>query len=46
MTVEEVALAMGLSASTVKRSLTHTTAKVGRWVEGDLGMDVPEWRGT
>jgi len=46
MTVEEVALAMGLSPSTVKRSLTHATAKVGLWVEGDLGMHVPEWRGT
>ena len=38
MTVEEVAERMEISESTVKRSLTHSTAKLSRWIETDLGM--------
>jgi RNA polymerase sigma-70 factor (ECF subfamily) len=38
MTVEEVASHMELSVSTVKRSLAHATAKLGVWVESDLGL--------
>jgi RNA polymerase sigma factor (sigma-70 family) len=38
MTVEEIATAMELSTSTVKRSLQHADKQVSRWIETDLGM--------
>jgi RNA polymerase sigma-70 factor, ECF subfamily len=38
MTVEEIAANMELSPSTVKRSLSHATTKMSRWLESDLGM--------
>lgn len=37
-TVEEIAAAMGLSVSTVKRSLEHAGKQMSRWLETDLGM--------
>jgi len=43
LTVEEIAAAMTLSASTVKRSLARTTGKVSLWVSRDLGMEVSAW---
>ena len=39
MTVEEIAASMGLSASTVKRSLRHAAEKLSRWIETDPGME-------
>jgi RNA polymerase sigma-70 factor (ECF subfamily) len=48
MTVEEVAAQMELSISTVKRSLSHATEKLSRWIEADPGLvefiDRKEWR--
>jgi RNA polymerase sigma-70 factor (ECF subfamily) len=38
MTVQEIALATGLSASTVKRSLAHATERLSRWIEADPRM--------
>jgi RNA polymerase sigma-70 factor, ECF subfamily len=38
MTVDEVAQAMDLSISTVKRSLTHAVDKLSRWIGNDPGM--------
>lgn len=38
MTVEEVATAMELSVSTVKRSLSHSASRLSRWIDGDPGM--------
>jgi RNA polymerase sigma-70 factor, ECF subfamily len=38
MTVEEIASHMELSSSTVKRSLSHATTKMSRWLESDLGV--------
>lgn len=38
MTVEEVARAMALSVSTVKRSLDHAVSKLSRWIGNDPGM--------
>jgi RNA polymerase sigma factor (sigma-70 family) len=38
MTVDEIASAMELSASTVKRSLQHAGKQMSRWIETDLGM--------
>jgi RNA polymerase sigma-70 factor (ECF subfamily) len=38
MTVEEIALAMRLSPSTVKRSLAHATGRMSRWIESDPHM--------
>lgn len=38
MTVEEIATAMDLSVSTVKRSLTHASSRLTRWIDGDPGM--------
>jgi len=35
MTVEEVAAAMDLSASTVKRSMLYATNRLSRWIEAD-----------
>jgi RNA polymerase sigma-70 factor (ECF subfamily) len=38
MTVEEIAEALEISASTVKRSMTHASARLSRWVEADPGF--------
>jgi RNA polymerase sigma-70 factor (ECF subfamily) len=38
MTVEEIAVAMQLSVSTVKRSMTHASARLSRWIEADPGL--------
>jgi len=38
MTVEEIATAMEISVSTVKRSLEHAGKQMSHWVETDLGM--------
>ena len=38
MTVEEIATSVEISASTVKRSLAHSTHKLSRWIETDLGL--------
>jgi RNA polymerase sigma-70 factor (ECF subfamily) len=38
MTVEEIAKAMELSMSTVKRSLEHAGSKLSRWMGADAGM--------
>lgn len=38
MTVEEVAVHMELSISTVKRALERATAKLARWIEADPGL--------
>jgi RNA polymerase sigma-70 factor, ECF subfamily len=38
MTVEEIAVNMDLSMSTVKRSLGHATKKLSGWIESDPGM--------
>ena len=35
MTVEEIAQAMDLSPSTVKRALEHATKKLSRWIGAD-----------
>lgn len=44
MTVDEVAVSMNLSPSTVKRSLARSTLKMSRWIETDLGL-VGLWDG-
>jgi RNA polymerase sigma-70 factor (ECF subfamily) len=38
MTVEEIAVAMELSVSTVKRSLERAGRQMSRWLQTDLGM--------
>jgi len=38
MTVEEIAATMAISASTVKRSMTHASERLSRWVESDPGL--------
>ena len=38
MTVEEVAVRMDLSVSTVKRALTRATDRLSRWIEADPGL--------
>lgn len=38
MTVEEVAVHMELSPSTVKRALDRATRKLSRWIEADPGL--------
>ena len=38
MTVEEVAVHMGLSVSTVKRALKRATDRLSRWIEADPGL--------
>lgn len=38
MTVEEIARALEISVSTVKRSLAHATERLSRWIDGDPGM--------
>jgi RNA polymerase sigma-70 factor (ECF subfamily) len=35
MTVEEIAATMDISISTVKRSITHASGRLSRWVEAD-----------
>ncbi len=35
MTVEEIAESMGISTSTVKRSLSHATERLSRWIDCD-----------
>lgn len=38
MTVEEIATHMGLSTSTVKRSLAHASERLSRWIDADPGL--------
>jgi RNA polymerase sigma-70 factor (ECF subfamily) len=38
MTVEEIATYMGISVSTVKRSMTHASSRLSRWIEADPGL--------
>ena len=38
MTVEEIAEVMSISASTVKRSLSHASSRLARWIDGDPGL--------
>jgi RNA polymerase sigma-70 factor (ECF subfamily) len=38
MTVEEVAVCMELSESTVKRALAHASERLARWIENDPGL--------
>ena len=38
MTVEEIAAAMDLSISTVKRAITHATGRLSRWIDADPGL--------
>jgi len=35
MTLEEIAEALDVSLSTVKRNLTHASARVSRWIAAD-----------
>ena len=38
MTTEEVASTMGLSVSTVKRSMNHASDRLARWINSDPGL--------
>jgi len=38
MTIEEIAAVMGLSTSTVKRSLAHASKRMSGWIDDDPGM--------
>jgi RNA polymerase sigma factor (sigma-70 family) len=38
MTVEEIAATMEISVSTVKRSMTHASARLTRWIKADPGL--------
>jgi len=38
MTVEEIAAAMDLSLSTVKRSMIHASSRLSRWIDADPGL--------
>lgn len=38
MTVEEIALAMDISISTVKRSMTHAQSRLSAWVDADPSL--------
>jgi len=38
MTVDEIAVTMDLSESTVKRSMTKAAARLSRWIEADPGL--------
>ncbi len=38
MTVEEIAATVGISTSTVKRSMAHACDRLSRWVEADPGL--------
>jgi len=48
MTIEEIAEIMGISESTVKRSLTHALARLSRWIDADAGLsevfDTRRWQ--
>jgi RNA polymerase sigma-70 factor (ECF subfamily) len=48
MTVEEIATAMDISLSTVKRSMAHASNRLLRWINADPGLagllDGGEWR--
>lgn len=48
MTVEEIAAAMSLSESTVKRSMSRASSRLSRWVQADPGLagmfDAERWR--
>jgi RNA polymerase sigma-70 factor, ECF subfamily len=38
MTVEEIAAALGISDSTVKRSVARTSSRLSRWIHADPGL--------
>jgi len=38
MTVEEVALALGISVSTVKRSFAHASSRLSAWIDADPAL--------
>jgi RNA polymerase sigma-70 factor, ECF subfamily len=38
MTVEEIATYMDVSVSTVKRSMTHASSRLSRWIDADPGL--------
>jgi RNA polymerase sigma-70 factor (ECF subfamily) len=38
MTVEEIADAMAISESTVKRAMTHAVTRLARWIDADPGL--------
>jgi RNA polymerase sigma-70 factor (ECF subfamily) len=38
MTVEEIAVTMDLSISTVKRSIAHASNRLSRWIDADPGL--------
>ena len=38
MTVEEIATAMDISVSTVKRSMAHASNRLSRWIDADPGL--------
>jgi RNA polymerase sigma-70 factor, ECF subfamily len=38
MTVEEIATAMGISESTVKRSMAHASTRLSHWIKADPGL--------
>jgi RNA polymerase sigma-70 factor, ECF subfamily len=38
MTVEEIAIHMDISESTVKRSMTHASNRLSRWISADPGL--------
>jgi RNA polymerase sigma-70 factor, ECF subfamily len=38
MTVEEIAAAMGISESTVKRSMARASTRLSRWIDADPGL--------
>jgi RNA polymerase sigma-70 factor (ECF subfamily) len=48
MTVEEIAVSMEMSESTVKRSMTRASDRLSRWIEADPGLasvfDTERWR--
>lgn len=48
MTIEEIAEVLGISVSTVKRSWTHATARLTRWIIADPGLvevfDTRRWQ--
>jgi len=48
MTIEETAEVLGLSVSTVKRSLTHAVARLSLWINADPGLaqafDTHRWQ--
>jgi RNA polymerase sigma factor (sigma-70 family) len=37
-TVEEIASTMDISTSTVKRSMSHASSRLSRWIEADPGL--------